>query len=250
MLNSIPQIHAEANCLERSKEIKKGDITAFANTFVENEHQAFPEGITNIIHQYYHTWRWDVTRGSGPDHKLLVSCNGQRVTSPQCFSKRCNYSSIFLDRWMTKEGRYYFKFRFHGHLRGLHNEVSIGLVSDQYEMSNRRGIGSNQHGWAWYAYSHQESSIFFKTFRKSLDHGLKDMDTFALEVVIQKGSCRGLVHYYGRNNAVRDGRVSYDYVHDIEYSNVAPPVTIGVSFKSALSPVAIEIIDQKGPPIQ
>jgi len=248
MFSSITQIQSTTYCVESSDQIHKSDITAFANTFVENESQAFPDGIAKIIHQYYQLWRWDFSRRT--DQRLLVSSNGQRITSPQCHFKRCNYSSIFLDRWMTKEGRYYFKFRFHGNLHGLHNEVSIGLVSDKYEMSNRHGIGCNQHGWSWYAYSSRESSVYIKTFRKSFDHGLKDQDTFALEILIENNSCKTILHYFGRNSAVRDGRVSYDYAHDIEYSTVAPPVTIGVSFKSAWSPLSLEIIDQRGPSIQ
>merc|ERR1711892_1618345 len=103
----------------------------------------FPGGIAKMILQYYQQWQWDAETRT--NHRLEVSPNGQLVGSPICRSNLCVYSSIFLDRWLTEEGRYYFEFKFHGELHPHHNELSIGIVSHKYDLSNRHGVGSDKH---------------------------------------------------------------------------------------------------------
>ena len=199
---------------------------AVKNTITES--QQMPQKVVKL-------WKWDST--SNKDHRLNVAHDSMTVTmTPKNYIDSLTFSTIFLDNWISKDGRYYFKFRFHGQLIGSSNEVAIGVISDKYDIGNPLGIGADQHGWSWYVYDAHWSYTYYKTFVKQINYGLSDGGECMFEIVIKNGSCKTYLHYVAAEGVKPEV---------IQYQTIPAPVKIGVSMNSGDSPLSLEITDQE-----
>ena len=215
-------------------------MSAYTNDHMRQYHKnnTFPEALIPMIHSYFKDWRWKWDIESNKDNRLTVSDNGLIVqSSTDNYITGLIFTTIFMDHWITEEGRYWFKFQFHGTIQGTCDEISIGVISKDYDIANEHGIGADRNGWSWYVWSTQSSSIYLETFGEALTHGLNDGDTCIFEVIIQNGKCR--------TNIYLD---SFDtLMTSVEYDTVQSPVKVGVSINTKIAPVTLSIVEQDRP---
>lgn len=123
-------------------ETEEGVVNAFVNDCIRMtlKNQCVPQDIIKIVYSYYVKWRWD--KDSNRDNRLDVSSDLLTVTSSsENYIDSLTFTSIFMDHWIEKDGRYYFKLKFHGTCVGSVDEIAIGLVSKKYDIGNKLGIG-------------------------------------------------------------------------------------------------------------
>ena len=210
--------------------VRKGQI-------LQNQEQKTPKELIEIIYIYYLEWKWDPQ--SNKDKRLEISNDLMTVTAiPSNYIDPLTFTSIYMDNWISLDGRYYFKFRFHGNCIGTINEIAIGLISKEYDIGNRFGIGYDENGWSWYVYDPNASYTYYKTFDKPIQYGLSDQNECSLEIFIENGICKTYLHYVETEGIEPEV---------IEYDKVQVPVKIGVSLNSKQSPMSLEIIEQERP---
>ena len=204
---------------------------------LQNQQQETPKELIQIIYIYYLEWKWDLQ--SNKDHRLQISNDLMTVTTiPSNYIDTLTFTSIFMDNWISKDGRYYFKFRFYGECIGAINEIAIGLISKKYDIGNRFGIGADEHGWSWYVYTADQSYTYYKTYDKPIRCGLSNQSKFTFEILIENGICKTYLHYVETEGTEPEV---------IEYDTVQVPIKIGVSLNTKQSPISLEIIEQERP---
>ena len=161
--------------------------------------------------------------------------NNLAITTVTPRNNRNNH--FVMDHWITEEGRYWFKYQFHGSIQGTSDEISIGVISKEYDIGNGHGIGVDRHGWSWYVWSSGSSSVYLETFGESLTHGLNDGDICIFELIIQDGQCETKIYLD-----------SFDtLMTSVQYDTVKPPVKVGVSINTKVAPISLRILDQERP---
>ena len=106
-------------------------------------------------------WKWNPE--SNHDNRLKIARDFKTATA------------------ISKDGRYWFKFKFHGKCKPSVNEIAIGVVSKTYYIENILGIGYDRTGYSRDVVHPEESEIYYETDTKSIKHGLGDQDEFSIE---------------------------------------------------------------------
>ena len=195
-----------------------------------------PIEVIDIIYDYYLHWKWD--KNSNKDNHLIISKYGMNVTEkPEHYIDGLTFSTIFIDNWIDKDGRYYFKFKLYGTVSPASDEIAIGIITKDYDIGDRLGIGSDTNGWSWYIWSVNHSATYFVSFKKMLSYGLGDKDECIFDIIIDDKSC--IVNFYYQTFDGKKETVIID--------TIRAPIKIGVSINSKTNPLSLEIIEQQRP---
>lgn len=219
-------------------------IEAFINA-VRREQRAnhplfhsFPEEVTSIILSYFIDWKWKWDPSTNDDHRLILSDDGMTVTCPtDNYQQPLIFSSMFIGDWISEEGTYSFTFKFNGELIGFSEQIAIGVISKQYDIGNKYGIGVDQNGWSWYVYQPFQSSTYLQTYDRNLSYGLSDGDECIFEVIVKDGRCATNLYHQTLD----------DTPIVVQFDTVQPPVRVGVSLNTEKEILSLRIIDQNRP---
>eukprot|EP01084_Bolivina_argentea_P315845 547347_1 len=106
----------------------------------------FPMDVMRLCLEYLkQAAYWD--KETTNDNYLELSKDGLTVTKPEIcdYPRGCYFSTILMNRWLTVDGRYFFKFRFKGELKANDGEIAIGFYSEKNDQRNKyynKGIGA------------------------------------------------------------------------------------------------------------
>merc|ERR1711902_14687 len=119
-----------------------------------------------------------------------------------------------MNNWIQNDGSYYFKFKLHGNPT-FHNAIGIGIVSKEYNVAHKEGIGYDENGWSFFIWGAKSNStgIYCVDYKKVFEFGLSDQKEFSFQIIVKNTSCSCTLDVHSHQET-------------IQYDTIKAPVTI------------------------